>query len=265
MRIKKRWIGFALLAAGLLACAVPLAQWVSQNNAEDAVYRRIRQATHMSGEEQNTESGSRPPRGEDAAISEQSGADSKRIDFAALQAVNGDCVGWITIPGTAIDYPVVQAKGNEYLNRDFAGNKNRCGTIFVQGDVEAQNVTLYGHHLKHRDVMFGPLLRYKDKDFYEEHREIYFYTPEDSGGRYEVIAAFNTKAIEDIPYAQAVFAEGELESLIRAACGRGEQLVPEILPDEKIITLSTCDGSYGGSAGRFVVLAKKDTCLEVKE
>ena len=38
MRIKRRWIGFALLAAGLLACAVPLAQWVSQNNAEDAVW-----------------------------------------------------------------------------------------------------------------------------------------------------------------------------------------------------------------------------------
>lgn len=254
----KKGLLIMFIAATFTACAIPLVQWFSQNGAEDAAYQRIRQAVIQS----NTEN-DRASRGKHTAINEPGGADSKEIDFAALQAVNGDCIGWLTIPGTAVDYPVVRAKGSEYLNRDFAGNRNRCGAIFLQGDtnLEAQNVTLYGHHLKHRDVMFGPLLRYKDKDFYDEHREIYFYTPKDSEGRYEVIAAFNTQAIEDIPYGQTVFAEGELEALVRAACKRGGQPMPEISPDDKFLTLSTCDGSYGGSAGRFVALARKaDVC-----
>lgn len=254
----KKGLLIVLMAGALAACAVPLAQWFSQNNREDAAYWHIRQEViqkDVTAKEGRSGSTNKilQIKGEENPC----GADNIKVDFAALEAINEDCIGWLTIPGTAIDYPAVLAEGDEYLNRDFAGNKNRCGTIFARGDVQGQNLTLYGHHLKHRDVMFGPLLRYKDKNFYAQHKDIYFYTPEDREGRYEVIAAFNTKAIEDIPYAQTAFEKDELASLVRSACGRGGQPVPEISPDAKLLTLSTCDGSYGGSMGRFVVMARR--------
>lgn len=52
------------------------------------------------------------------------------VDFAALAAQNSDTVGWLYIPGTKINYPVVQADDNEYyLSRSFKQEEASCGTI----------------------------------------------------------------------------------------------------------------------------------------
>lgn len=53
------------------------------------------------------------------------------IDFAVLDSQNPDVVAWIQIPGTQINYPVVQGKDNDYyLHRDLNGQKSTAGTIF---------------------------------------------------------------------------------------------------------------------------------------
>ena len=53
------------------------------------------------------------------------------IDWTSLRSINS-IVGWIVIPGTPVNYPIVQTVDNaEYLHKSFEGTKNACGTIFL--------------------------------------------------------------------------------------------------------------------------------------
>ena len=104
------------------------------------------------------------------------------IDFSALDFQNPDVVAWIQIPGTQINYPVVQGKDNDYyLHRDLNGQKSTAGTIFLdyadQADFSSLHNVLYGHHMKNGS-MFKDISRYKDQGYFDQHSEIILYTPE---------------------------------------------------------------------------------------
>ena len=104
------------------------------------------------------------------------------IDFAVLDSQNPDVVAWIQIPGTQINYPVVQGKDNDYyLHRDLNGQKSTAGTIFLdyadQADFSSLHNVLYGHHMKNGS-MFKDISRYKDQGYFDQHSEIVLYTPE---------------------------------------------------------------------------------------
>lgn len=107
---------------------------------------------------------------------------SSPINFDKLSKTNPDIIGWIKIPDTKIDYPIVQTSDNEtYLHKDFNGNKNVSGAIFLDCDSNSdftgwQNI-IYGHHMKN-GTMFQNLVKFKDKDFFEKHRYLTLYTPE---------------------------------------------------------------------------------------
>lgn len=81
-------------------------------------------------------------------------------------------VGWITIPGTEIDAPIVQGEDNDfYLNHDYKGNPHPFGAIFLEkensGDFSDQNSILYGHNVKTGRV-FHPLEQYRDPVFLDK-------------------------------------------------------------------------------------------------
>lgn len=104
------------------------------------------------------------------------------IDFEALRKINPDIVGWLKIPGTRIDYPVVQTDNNEtYLKKTFEGGQSAEGTIYLDsdsdGDLMGYHSILYGHHMKNKS-MFTDIVKFKEKDFFEANREIILYTPE---------------------------------------------------------------------------------------
>lgn len=104
------------------------------------------------------------------------------IDFAALSGINSDIVGWITIPDTQIDYPIVQCEDNDkYLKTGFEGEKNKAGAIFLDfesdSDFMGRNSVIYGHNMKN-GTMFKDIVKYKDKDYFDAHRTILLYTPE---------------------------------------------------------------------------------------
>jgi len=104
------------------------------------------------------------------------------IDFEALRQVNPDVVAWVTIPGTVIDYPVVQTDDNEtYLKKTFEGGESAAGAIYLDCDSDSDfmgmHSILYGHHMRNGS-MFAELVKFKDEDFFKEHREIILYTPE---------------------------------------------------------------------------------------
>jgi len=94
--------------------------------------------------------------------------------LAALRAQNPDIVGWITVPYTGIDYPVVQAQDNDYyLRRDLNGDYALAGTVFMdyRSPKDASDYgILYGHNMK-SGSMFGTLGRFEDREFFDAHSE----------------------------------------------------------------------------------------------
>lgn len=102
----------------------------------------------------------------------------RSIDFTTLKKINPDIIGWIYVPGTNIDYPVL--KGDQYLYRNFKGIKSQVGSIFTFTDVsedfsEIHNC-IFGHNMS-TDQMFGELKKYRDADFAKSHSFLYLYTP----------------------------------------------------------------------------------------
>lgn len=104
------------------------------------------------------------------------------IDFEALRAQNPDVVGWIQIPDTRIDYPILHTENNEiYLHQDFKRNESAYGAIFLdcdsKPDFSSRNNPIYGHHMKDGS-MFKDVTKFKEEQFFKEHPYFKIYTPE---------------------------------------------------------------------------------------
>lgn len=162
------------------------------------------------------------------------------IDFLKLKKENPDLVAWIKIPGTRIDYPVVQGKDNEeYLHKTFTGVRNNSGTIFLDcqcaGDFSSDNNILYGHHMRNGS-MFADLLKLRDADFLKKHNIIYLYLP-DKTLHLKVIAGYAAKA-EKIP----VSFENEADKLEYFAKiqSRSEVSGEDSISSERVYTFVTC-------------------------
>lgn len=133
------------------------------------------------------------PENEEAAEPEMTAFEK----YAEVFAQNDDLIGWISIPGTRIDYPVMQTKDNPdfYLKHAFDKSYSNYGVPYAAENCDADisdNMVIYGHHMNNGS-MFSDLCKYESEDFYKEHKTIYFDTL-GGYGEYEVIAAFKTVA-----------------------------------------------------------------------
>lgn len=106
------------------------------------------------------------------------------VDFQALQQVNDEVSGWIYIPGTNVNYPIVSSPvRDKYLRRDIWGRYAVAGSIFTDNTNDADyskdsHVVIYGHHLP-SNTMFTPVSNYlTDQVFYDQHRLVYVETPD---------------------------------------------------------------------------------------
>ena len=179
-----------------------------------------------------------------------------QTDLAALQEVNQDVVGWIRIPGTKINYPLMQGEDNEYyLNRTWQGNRNSVGSIFLEcrnnADLMDYNTIIYGHNMSDGS-MFAALRKY-NQAFWEKHPYIYILT---GAGvyRYEIFAAYKA-GLEDPTYGLSFHQSKTRANFINHALEQST-IETDILPEkmDRILTLSTCSG--GGYSSRWVVQAR---------
>ena len=178
-----------------------------------------------------------------------------RHDLAALAAENPDCVGWLTIPDTGIDYPVMHTPDTpeHYLRRDFYGNSASGGTPFLDGrnlaEAENQNLILYGHNMMDGS-MFKPLMNYLEPNFRESHKDI-FLELNGKQYRYEVLAVVET-SVDSSLYRYTGLGDPEKESAFRAALLKETEL--EVVHQASgYLTLSTCNN--GGGSSRVLVIA----------
>ena len=189
----------------------------------------------------------------------------------ALHEENPDCIGWLTIEGTKIDYPVMYRPGdkNYYLHRDFNGDYSANGCLFlaeecVSGD--SDNLIIYGHHMN-SGKMFADLEKYKDKGFYEEHPTILFRTIW-GNEQYQILSAFTTPVYtgNDFNYYSFIKAQkgADYEYFIRKIKRKAiyETGITAEYGD-KLLTLSTCE--YSQRNGRMVVVAKKFSKMKAEK
>lgn len=186
--------------------------------------------------------------------------------YDELYKKNPDFFGWLKIEGTKIDYPVMYTPQDSeyYLHRDFYGDYSESGMLFIDGECPADGnyYLIYGHHMNNGS-MFGELPKYKDKEFYEEHKTLYFDTRYEIRD-YEVVAAFYTKVYnvddEEGRFCYYHYKDLRSESVfneyvanIKANAVYETGVTPTF--GDELITLSTCN--YHTAEGRFVVVARR--------
>lgn len=133
------------------------------------------------------------------------------VDFETLQKENPDIYAWITIPGTDIDYPVVQDSTDNtyYLNHAADTSLSDSGAIYSEKenakDFDDYLTVLYGHNMKDGS-MFAGLHKYEDKTFLKDHKDLTIYTP-DSILKYRIFAAYLTDNRHVLPLVYEAVAE----------------------------------------------------------
>lgn len=185
-------------------------------------------------------------------------------ELSELYLLNTDLVGWLTIPGTNVDYPVVQRPEatDYYLYRDFYGSYDSHGCLYVREvcDVNApsDNITVYGHRMKD-GTMFGHLAKYESREFWQENQYLYFDTLTEHH-TYQIIYVFTTTASAGEGFQYHLFvdaADQEEFNGFLVNCARNSLYDTGLTASygDKLVTLSTCE--YTQENGRLVVVAKR--------
>lgn len=202
------------------------------------------------------------------APSEAPEPEPERVEnpYADSYLSNEDMAGWLAVPGTVIDYPVMWTPRDEnfYLRKDFYGNPNTAGCLILDTDSCVDplttNLIIHGHNMK-AGTMFAALNNYTDPSFGQEHSKIILYTPQ-CQRNYEVIAVFRSQVYRksDEVFKFYKFFEAETEEEFNDFYHNIKELsmydtgVTASFGD-CFITLSTC--SYHVENGRLVVVAKE--------
>lgn len=190
----------------------------------------------------------------------------KQASYQNLYWENTDMVGWILIEDTNIDYPVMQtpADPNYYLKHDFEKNYTDYGCPFMQTDCDAlapsDNLIIYGHNMKDGS-MFADLAKYRSKDFWQNHKTVWFAT--ELGSRaYEIFAVIHTTVQADaaaaFPFYWFVDAASPEEFADYVSACKAQALYDTGISaqyGDKLLTLSTCDNIIDN--GRLLVIAKQ--------
>lgn len=188
-------------------------------------------------------------------------------EFQKLYEKNSDFSGWISIGGTGIDYPVMQAvpeSSDFYLDHDYNGEKDINGSIFLdsRNNIKEQddNLIVYGHNMK-SGMMFGGLEQYLDMAYWEEHKAVTFHTIYERA-EYEIIAVCLSKAADgdngSFRYYDFVNAGSEEAFQLYREQIQGMNVLGgklDISYGDKLLTLSTCNNYT--QDGRLFLVAKK--------
>ena len=185
------------------------------------------------------------------------------INLEALRETNPDVLGWIYLPNTLINYPIVQGEDNQYyLNYTWDNKKSVTGAIFLEAtnapDLTDFRSIIYGHNMAN-STMFGSLHRYSSRSYWEQYPYVYLVTDE-GVLRYDIYSSYKA-AIDSKTYALDLEETEKRASFIKLTKDESEldtDIVPEVT--DRILTLSTCMGS---STHRRVVHAKL-TMVEVE-
>lgn len=188
---------------------------------------------------------------------------ARTIDFAGLNETAPHAYAWLLIPGTDIDYPIVQhpEEPEYYLRRTPEGKDATAGSIFTElynnTEWTDNNTIIYGHNMRNGS-MFASLHNFEDPEFFEEYQYIYIYSPDNTVRVYQVFGAYEFGDL----HLTLTFGMNTDEGYGEFLAGLDELVSPtnlfredvEVTTEDTIITLSTC--VRGKDYNRFLVSAK---------
>lgn len=220
-----------LLSALLIVSAVMVFEEVRSRQKENNLHEELLRLVEIP--EQSTAPESLPQE-EEVFAPEDSEAPEPAVherNLSPLFGRNPECVGWICIEGTNIDYPVMHTPDDpqKYLRLNFDGEYSQSGVPFLDARCDPNRGTLlvYGHNMKN-GTQFADLKKYLDTGFRNAHPNIAFET--EAGIRFFTVVNVLRTDIYDEKY-------------------------NEIAADDDTLMLSTCYGS--AKSGRLLIIAKE--------
>lgn len=185
------------------------------------------------------------------------------VDWDYWLSVNPDIVAWVSVPGTEIDYPVVQASADDptfYLDHDVYRSWNPYGCPYLDAGcaergIDSPLALMFAHHMNDGS-MFSAFAGYSDRGFAEAHEEILLQTPGEKI-RLEVVAADVVDS--DAEHKRLEFADDEeLDSWLEGLLAEADVVLDEDAQAQSVKAFCTC--SYGRWNGheRTIVYAREE-------
>ncbi|HIU77267.1 MAG TPA: class B sortase [Candidatus Pelethocola excrementipullorum] len=180
------------------------------------------------------------------------------LSFEELRGINPEVFGWLTVYGTNIDYPLVQAEDNEtYVNTTVTGEYRLSGSIFLDcrnsNYFSDFNSIIFGHHMEKR-AMFGEIGEFLEETYFDSHPYGRLYYEGEERG-IEFFAFLEADAYDQKVYLPGVSGDEEksvyLQNLLSTA--RYTREIP-VSTSDHIVLLSTC--SSGSTNGRHILAGK---------
>ncbi len=193
--------------------------------------------------------------------------DGMLAKYASLYAANDDLRGWISIPGFQINLPIAQGKDNNYyLKKDIYGKYTRYGVPFFDYRIDNfttlhRNTVIYGHNMRHDDLIFGMLENYRDINGFRQAPVIECNTiyGDHTWFVYAVFISNSDKEDDNgyvFPYNFIDVGDAKFEQYIEEIDKRKLYTTGvDINVTDKILTLSTC--AYDFDDARLVVVARQ--------
>lgn len=184
---------------------------------------------------------------------------SYTINMEIMKEHNPDTVGWIILPDSKINYPIVKSKDNtEYLTRTFEGKTAKSGSIFMEmycpEDFSGQNTIIYGHNMKNGS-MFRALNDMTDKEYFWRHH-IFCINTGNGFDNYEIISCYATVETDTSSWRISFEDDADYENWLKKITDRCTYDCVDYDVNKTTITLSTCRGKTNGP-GRFIVHLQK--------
>ncbi|MDD6551008.1 MAG: class B sortase [Lachnospiraceae bacterium] len=183
MRLKRKYAAVIIISAGMLMMISETAPYVGY-------YGEQRNITELAGMDKKIRSTT-----DNVARTSRDSSDIKKInedinpmppepDMYSLKAENADIYGWILIPDTAVNYPIVYTGDDYYLKHSVEKKSDVHGSIYLKQIHDHKSMYIFGHNMRDGS-MFAVLHRYSDRGFADSHRYLYVYTDGWQRYRYE--------------------------------------------------------------------------------
>lgn len=178
--------------------------------------------------------------------------------FSDFQALNPEVIGWLTVYGTQIDYPLVQAEDNsKYVSLGADLNFSASGSLFLdyrnKADFTDFNSIIYGHHMA-AEAMFGDLDKFLEQTFFQEHRYGSLYADGKTYGL-EFFAVLEADAYDNALYAPAIADEASRNAYLEHVRSLAKYTAGDYATaQDRIVLLSTC--AEAATNGRTLLAAR---------
>ncbi len=205
-------------------------------------------------------------------ILEAETAVDSHIDFGALQTVNDDIFGWLQVPGTDIDCPILQSKESDdyYKSHNAKKESDGLGSAYIEMPVMNNmcdfNTVIHGSS----DGVYQELINFENPDFFDKNQKIYVYLPNNQL-TYDIWAVFereNNSLIREFSFAEAkgdrefldyVYNERIVGKQIREGWEELDEynflitLSMEMSNDKQLVVIGALTADAAGSINRDVI------------